>query len=83
MTFKVDGKTYRFARLTRFEKRYTYQCAPSEEQYNIVQQRQWWGWKTIEEEHVPSFAWIAQATLGSTDWESEMIKRWKVKCNES
>jgi hypothetical protein len=76
-TFELDGKTYRFARLTRLERdAYDYK---SEEHYNIVQQKRWWGWKTVEEEHVPAFAWIAKATLGSTDWKSEMIARWKEK----
>ena len=75
-TFRLEGKTYRFAQLTRFESEYGY-AEPSEEHYNIVQQKRWWGWKIVEMEHVPSFAWISQATLGSTDWKSEMIARWK------
>jgi hypothetical protein len=74
-TFKLGGKTYRFARLTRWAGNGFYDS--SEEHYNIVQQKRWWGWKTVEEEYIPSFAWIAVATLGSTDWKSEMIARWK------
>lgn len=74
-TFVLDGKTYRFARLTSYESEVGY--GHGVEVYNVVQRKRWWGWQTVETEHVPSFAWIASATLGSTDWESQMIKRWK------
>jgi hypothetical protein len=82
-TFELDGKTYRFARITRrIRDPYDYidgYPSWSEGCYNIVQQKRWWGWKTVEEEHIPMFALIALGALGSTDWESEMIARWKRK----
>ena len=28
-------------------------------------------WKTIDKEHVPSYAWIQAATTGFTDWKSK------------
>lgn len=30
-------------------------------------------WKTVDEETVPSFAWIQNNTLGYTDWKSKWV----------
>lgn len=75
-TFKLDGKTYRFAIQYRREREAGY-LEDDLNAYNIVQEKRWWGWKTVDEEYIPAWAWIAQATLGSADWRSKMVERWK------
>lgn len=74
--FTVNGKIYRFCGNRRPMWEHGY-IEPSIEHYNEVQRKRWWGWQTVAREHVPSHVWISLATLGTTNWESTMIARWR------
>ena len=39
--------------------------------YQVLQQKRWWGWQTIDREIVPSWAVIERCCLGSCDWPSK------------
>ena len=42
-----------------------------DEMRQYLQKKTTFGWKTIDEEEVPSYAWIQAGALGSTDWKSK------------
>jgi len=69
---KADGRTYRLCAMWRWVWEHGY-AEPSEEKFNVLQVKVWWGWKTVEEEHIPSWAWIALGCVGYTDWKSKLL----------
>lgn len=78
-----NGSTYRLVGRVRRERERGY-VDSSEEHYNVLQVRltspisifsNMSRWRDVEEEYVPSFAWIAKATLGFTDWKSELFEK--------
>jgi hypothetical protein len=80
--FQYKGKLHRVVRraVRELERGYT---EATVEHYQVLQvRRSFWStvchlnkWQEVEREHIPSFAWIANATLGSTDWKSPMLHR--------
>lgn len=78
--FVLNGESCRVVSRTVRELEYGYTEA-TDERYNVLQARRkvFFGlfsrWVDVEKEHVPSFAWISNACLGSSDWESPMLAR--------
>jgi len=80
--FQYKGKLHRVVRraVKELERGYT---EATVEHYQVLQvRRSFWSsvchlnkWQDIEVEHIPAFAWIGNATLGSTDWKSEMLQK--------
>jgi hypothetical protein len=71
---KADGHTYRIIGKWRWVWERGY-AEPSQEKFNVLQVKVWYGWKGLEEESVPSFAWISAACLGYSDWKSKLIEK--------
>lgn len=72
---KPDGRLYRIAARWGYEWEYGY-AEPAQVCDNVLQVRRFgFWWQTVETERVPTWAWINQACLGFSDWESELIKR--------
>lgn len=78
---------YRMIREVRMEREYGY-VDRSENHYNVLQVcltnpfAILWNmgkWKNVEEEPIPSFAWIEAATLGSTNWKSALHEKHRDK----
>ena len=84
-SWTYGGSSYRIIRRSRRERERGY-AGMSEEHYNVLQVRvritslvsiflNMSRWRDVEEEHIPSFAWIDNATLGFTDWKSELFEK--------
>lgn len=44
--------------------------------YQLLQERRWWGWKTIDREDVPAHVRICVATCGDTGgWKSKFADK--------
>lgn len=85
--WKFNGKTYRIIGRTQWLKEYGYQGL-YEHRFNVLQVKtlnplkillNWSAWIDVEEEEVPMYAVISVGALGSTDWQSQLIK----KCQET
>lgn len=82
-SWTYNGKTYRIIRRAQDERERGY-AEPSEEHYNVLQVRvhgiidlflNMSRWQDVKVEHIPSFAWISMATLGFTEWKSELVEQ--------
>lgn len=72
--FTMNGRKHRIV-----GRSYGHQYAPLAEyrKENVLQRKRWYGWRDVEVEEVPSWAWIQSATLGSTEWKSKLIERYR------
>lgn len=78
--FKFGERSMRIVGAFRLEPEFGY-SEPANNRYNVLQEQvgSWLfkRWRTLEEEFVPSFAWIELATLGTCSWESQLIRRYQ------
>ena len=69
-----EGTTYRLISRTDKERERGYQGLQSNI-YNVLQKKSLLGWKDIEKELVPNHIYYELATMGSTDWKSQLYEK--------
>jgi hypothetical protein len=68
---KIGSK--RVKPVNRLERTYGYKGA-TKVRYQLLQEKRWWGWKTIDEERVPDDVLISIGCFGDTGgWVSKFV----------
>lgn len=69
----IGGSTYRVIGQWREDRQRGYETTTK--RVNVLQKRFMWFWIDVAVEDVPAFAWIENACLGGTNWQSPLIAR--------